>query len=439
MASNQAPVVDRIRIIPRPDDFLDRNVGSSGEVFFNKATNSLRVYSGAIAGGYELVTSDLANVTNDALLTKATTAGLAKTDLTNIADSDFLTKANQAGITAGSGGASIDVSATVPSSPSEGSIWLNSNTGALYVYITDVDGSQWIQPVVGVTTGGGGSGDTNQNAFSNFAIAGQSTVTAATTTDTVNFAAGSGMTITTSGDTITFASTGGGGGGGIALTDLSITTASANATPSLVYDDTTGVFTYTPPAIDNFITASSTDELTNKTGNISQWTNDANYLTSTVETDTLDSVTGRGATTTNDITVGDITADAYINAGTGSPTFTSASSITLTAPDGVISNGVFAPMYTGLVKGSSATVTVTGQGVSTTSVADNGLGDYTLTFSSPLAANTDSFGLIGSAQNQSGSATVSFVKTSTTVIQIYVHEASGTNIDADVFLTIYEI
>lgn len=336
MASNQAPVVDRIRIIPRPDDFLDRNVGSSGEVFFNKATNSLRVYSGAIAGGYELVTSDLANVTNDALLTKATTAGLAKTDLTNITDSDFLTKANQAGITAGSGGASIDVSATVPSSPSEGSIWLNSNTGALYVYITDVDGSQWIQPVVGVTTGGGGSGDTNQNAFSNFAIAGQSTVTAASTTDTVNFAAGSGMTITTSGDTITFASTGGGGGGGIALTDLSITTASANATPSLVYDDTTGVFTYTPPAIDNFITASSTDELTNKTGNISQWTNDANYLTSTVETDTLDSVTGRGATTTNDITVGDITADAYINAGTGSPTFSSASSITLTAPDGVI-------------------------------------------------------------------------------------------------------
>ena len=51
MASNQAPVVDRIRIIPRPDDFLDRNVGSSGEVFFNKATNSLRVYSGALAGG----------------------------------------------------------------------------------------------------------------------------------------------------------------------------------------------------------------------------------------------------------------------------------------------------------------------------------------------------------------------------------------------------
>ena len=437
MASNQAPVVDRIRIIPRPDDFLDRNVGSSGEVFFNKATNSLRVYSGALAGGYELVTSDLANVTDNTLLAKATTAGLAKTDLTNITDSDFLTKANQAGITA-SAGASIDVSESVPATPSQGNIWLNSNTGALYVYITDVDGSQWIQPVVGISSGGV-SGDSNQNAFSNFAVTGQTTVAADTTTDTVNLVAGSGMTITTSGDTITFTSSGGGGGGGgIALTDLSIVTGSANATPSLAYNDTTGVFTYTPPAIDNFITADSATEFTNKTGSNSQWTNDENYITSYTETDTLDSVTDRGATTSNNVIVGDITANAYINAGTGSPTFTSASSITLTAPDGVISNGVFAPKYTGLIKGSG-TLSVTGSGVSTASSADNGLGDYTLTFTNPLGADTDSFGIVGNAQNQSGPAMVSFVKTSTTVIQIYVHDATGNNIDADVFITIYEL
>lgn len=56
MASNQAPVVDRIRIIPRPDDFLDRNVGASGEVFFDKAANTLRVYNGRLAGGFEVVT-----------------------------------------------------------------------------------------------------------------------------------------------------------------------------------------------------------------------------------------------------------------------------------------------------------------------------------------------------------------------------------------------
>lgn len=34
------------------------------------------------------------------------------------------------------------------------------------------------------------------------------------------------------------------------------------------------------PNVSNFITASSTDTFTNKSGNISQWTNDSNYLTS---------------------------------------------------------------------------------------------------------------------------------------------------------------
>ena len=62
MASNSAPIVDRIRIIPRPDDFLNRNVGSSGEVFFNKVTNSLRVYSGKDVSGFEIARADLNNV-----------------------------------------------------------------------------------------------------------------------------------------------------------------------------------------------------------------------------------------------------------------------------------------------------------------------------------------------------------------------------------------
>ena len=59
-----------------------------------------------------------------------------------------------------------------------------------------------------------GGGEVNQNAFSNIAVSGQSTVEADTKTDTLNLVAGSNMTITTnaSGDSITFASTGGGGG-----------------------------------------------------------------------------------------------------------------------------------------------------------------------------------------------------------------------------------
>jgi len=76
MAGSSAPIVDRIRIIPRAADFLDRNVGASGEVFFSRDTNSIRVYSGTVAGGYELAKTDLSNISNSDFATKATAAGI---------------------------------------------------------------------------------------------------------------------------------------------------------------------------------------------------------------------------------------------------------------------------------------------------------------------------------------------------------------------------
>ncbi|MAI03281.1 MAG: hypothetical protein CMQ75_01965 [Gammaproteobacteria bacterium] len=63
---------------------------------------------------------------------------------------------------------------------------------------------------------------------------------------------------------------------GVALTDLSVTTGSASGSGTLTYNNSTGVFSFAPADL-------------------------STYLTS--ETDTLDSVTGRGATTTNDISV----------------------------------------------------------------------------------------------------------------------------------------
>jgi len=55
----------------------------------------------------------------------------------------------------------------------------------------------------------GAGGDVNQNAFSNIAVSGQTTVAADSTTDTLNIAAGSNVTITTnaSSDTVTISST----------------------------------------------------------------------------------------------------------------------------------------------------------------------------------------------------------------------------------------
>jgi len=49
------PVVNNIRIIPRTQDFLERNTGSSGELYFNKDSNSLRVYNGSLRGGHEVI------------------------------------------------------------------------------------------------------------------------------------------------------------------------------------------------------------------------------------------------------------------------------------------------------------------------------------------------------------------------------------------------
>lgn len=124
---SQNPVVNNIRIIPRDQEFLERNVGSSGEVFFNREANTLRLYNGRQPGGYEIARSDLANISN----------------------ADFLAKATAAGVGSGGGsggGASIEISDTAPASPEAGNLWLNSSNGRLYVYVTDTDSSQWIQP-----------------------------------------------------------------------------------------------------------------------------------------------------------------------------------------------------------------------------------------------------------------------------------------------------
>ncbi len=60
------------------------------------------------------------------------------------------------GTSGGGGGTSLEVSETAPSNPTAGSLWFNSLDGNLYVYYTDDDSSQWIQPAS--TPYGSGSG-----------------------------------------------------------------------------------------------------------------------------------------------------------------------------------------------------------------------------------------------------------------------------------------
>ena len=85
---------------------------------------------------------------------------------------------------------------------------------------------------------------------------------------------------------------------GILYTDLSAINASASGGGSLAFNNVTGVFTNTPPDLSSFITASSSDTLTNKSGNISMFTNNSGYITAS-STDTLTNKGGNVSMFTN--------------------------------------------------------------------------------------------------------------------------------------------
>jgi hypothetical protein len=116
---------------------------------------------------------------------------------------------------------------------------------------------------------------TESNDYGTIAVSGQTSVTASTAGDTVTFVGTGGMTITTGTDEVTFNS----------ANDNDIDYISG-ATFSSGTLNLTGVG--------------------NAGASISL---DGRYLQSYTESDTLDSVTGRGATTTNAVTVGDLTVN----------------------------------------------------------------------------------------------------------------------------------
>jgi hypothetical protein len=223
---SKLPIFNAVRIIPQASDFLDRKLGARGEVFYDQATNTLRLYDGALTGGYKL----------------------AKADLTNITNSDFLAKANSAGF---SGGVQTGVAGKIAYYPSNGSqvndlaelTWLDDSTNTLILSgVIDITGQKnrirfhWdtladlnaeVSPVdyhgmVAHVHDTGklyyahagawvpvASESSLPNSFSTVVVAGQSSVIADSTADTLTLVAGSNITITTNAntDTITINST----------------------------------------------------------------------------------------------------------------------------------------------------------------------------------------------------------------------------------------
>ena len=108
---SSSPIVNRIRIIPREKDFLDNNIGSRGEIFFDNENNSLRVYNKEKKGGYLLITTD-----NISAYTGESTGGSS----------------------------SAVVSDNAPANPSQGDLWWNSADGKLKIYYDDGQSAQWV-------------------------------------------------------------------------------------------------------------------------------------------------------------------------------------------------------------------------------------------------------------------------------------------------------
>lgn len=116
---------------------------------------------------------------------------------------------------------------------------------------------------------------TESDDYGTIAVSGQTSVTASSAGDTVTFVGAGGMTITTGTDEVTFTSAND--------NDIDYVSGASFASGTLTL---TGVG--------------------NAGASVSL---DGRYLQSYTETDTLDSVTSRGATTTNDVTVGALTVN----------------------------------------------------------------------------------------------------------------------------------
>jgi hypothetical protein len=80
----------------------------NGEVFYDSGNKTLRVFDGKTKGGFQLLRADLSNAT---------------------------------------GSVGVSVGVTPPTNAQQGTQWINSLNGVLYVYYIDVNGGHWVQPI----------------------------------------------------------------------------------------------------------------------------------------------------------------------------------------------------------------------------------------------------------------------------------------------------
>jgi len=146
-------------------------------------------------------------------------------------------------IAGGGGGLQYTDLSVTTGTPSQGGSLLYSNTNGTFTFrpanLTGYATQTWVNTqLAGYATTASLSSYATTASLSSYATTASVPTDVSDLTDTTNLLSG-------------------GGGGGIALTNLSVTQNSASGTGTLGYNNTTGVFTYTPPDLSAYQTIAS--------------------------------------------------------------------------------------------------------------------------------------------------------------------------------------
>ena len=340
--------IRNVRLIANTADILNRFVYESGEVFWDRTNNTLRIYDGSLVGGTLLATREFV------LANGGGGGGGSGTVSTGTANRLAYYAANGTTVGPTSGltwnGTTLGIT---------GNITLNGNslvTGLIAgtgIAVSAATGSVIISSTVVAS-----------KSYSTISVSGQSNLVAPTSSSTLNIVAGANMTISVNAatNTMSFASSGSGGGGGgsgtvstgtanrLAYYSTSGTTVSDTGS-GLTWNGSTLTVTGTVTATNFTGTASSASRLATSrsingvpfdgTADISitavsaASTLTGNTLASGV---TASSLTSVGTLTSLTVT-NNVTGANFISTSTGTPAITSASDIQLNPVGNVVMGG----------------------------------------------------------------------------------------------------
>lgn len=222
--------VGTIRVLPQDSSFLDRKLGSRGEIFYDRQSDTLRLYNGVDVGGVPLLNSkNIVEILAQEGISLGS-GGSGNTTIINNNAFDFTIAADDSTmrtVTSGNtikfvGGTGIDTA-----SDADNNLTI-TNSGVSFYRVSIQDGNTIqassltdtmtlvaganitisaepsTKTITFTATGVGGS----SNTFSTIAVSGQNSVVAESSTDTLNLVGSGSVTITTDSatDTVTISS-----------------------------------------------------------------------------------------------------------------------------------------------------------------------------------------------------------------------------------------